>query len=129
MNLFPREILPIRLQEWLTRKRASHGALIAIIAPSLLLCNFGHPVLHVKNIAGMKEIGISEFRIKCCAILEQVRRTRRPIRVTRYGRPLAEIVPPFEPKRRLGCMIGTGEILGDIVGPTGSFDDWEAWRD
>jgi hypothetical protein len=25
-------------------------------------------------------------------------------------------------------MAGTIKIVGDIVGPTGSFDDWEAWR-
>ena len=24
-------------------------------------------------------------------------------------------------------MVGTGEILGDIVGPTGSLEDWKAW--
>jgi prevent-host-death family protein len=41
----------------------------------------------------MKEIDFSEFRTKCPAIFEQVRKTRRPIRVTRLGKPLAEIVP------------------------------------
>jgi hypothetical protein len=25
-------------------------------------------------------------------------------------------------------MVGTGKIVGDIVGPTGSWDDWEASR-
>jgi prevent-host-death family protein len=80
----------------------------------------------------MKEIGISEFRRRCCAILERVRKTRQPIRVTRFGKPVAEIVPPppeERPKSRLGCMAGTGKILGDIVGPTGSLDDWKGWRD
>jgi len=38
-------------------------------------------------------IAISEFRAKCYAILEQVRKTRQPIRVTRFGKPLAQIVP------------------------------------
>jgi PHD/YefM family antitoxin component YafN of YafNO toxin-antitoxin module len=42
----------------------------------------------------MKEIGFSEFRVKCSAVFEQVRKTRQPIRVTRFGnKPLAEIVP------------------------------------
>jgi prevent-host-death family protein len=76
----------------------------------------------------MKEIGISEFRVRCSAILEQVRKTRQPIRVTRFGKPFVEIVPPTQ-KRKLGCMAGTARIVGDIVGPTGSLDDWEAWRD
>jgi antitoxin (DNA-binding transcriptional repressor) of toxin-antitoxin stability system len=41
----------------------------------------------------MKEIGFSEFRVKYSAILQQVRKTRQPIRVIRFGEPLAEIVP------------------------------------
>lgn len=80
----------------------------------------------------MKEIAISEFKAKCLGILEQVRKTRTPIRVTRFGEPVAEVVPPSASKstgRRLGSMAGTAQILGDIVGPTGSWDDWEAWRE
>ena len=26
----------------------------------------------------------------------------------------------------LGCMAGTGKIVGDIVGPASEFSDWEA---
>lgn len=77
----------------------------------------------------MKEIGISEFRAKCSAVLDNVRKTRKPIRVTRFGKPVAEVVPPSlqkETGRRLGSMVGTGKILGDIVGPIGSWEDWEA---
>jgi prevent-host-death family protein len=79
----------------------------------------------------MKEVAISVFKAKCLGILEEVRKTRKPIRVTRFGKPVAEVVPPSPAKpmgRRLGSMIGTGKILGDIVGPTGSWDDWEASR-
>jgi len=74
---------------------------------------------------------ISEFKAKCHAILEEVCKTRKPIRVTRFGEPVAEIVPPSigeSKRRRLVSMAGTARILGDIVGPTGSFDDWDAWR-
>jgi len=80
----------------------------------------------------MKEVAISVFKAKCLGILEEVRKTRRPIRVTRFGEPVAEVVPPSPqttPTNWLGCMDGTLEIDGDIVGPTGSLDDWEAGRD
>jgi prevent-host-death family protein len=80
----------------------------------------------------MREVAISEFKAKCLGILEEVRKTHRPIRVTRFGKPVAEVVPasPETPARRpLGCMAGTAQMLGDIVGPTGSLDDWEAWRE
>lgn len=80
----------------------------------------------------MKEVAISEFKAKCLGILEEVRKTRKPIRVTRFGKPVAEVIPPTpedRPKNWLGSMAGTAEILGDIVGPTGSLDDWDAWRE
>jgi len=80
----------------------------------------------------MKEIAISVFKAKCLGILEEVRRTRKPIRVTRFGKPVAEVMPPTpeaRPKRWLGSMAGTMKIVGDIVGPTGSLDDWKAWRE
>jgi hypothetical protein len=34
----------------------------------------------------MKEIAISEFKANCLGILEEVRKTRKPIRVTRFGK-------------------------------------------
>ena len=83
------------------------------------------------TIKDMKEIAISEFKAKCLGMLEQVRKTRTPIRITRFGQPVAEIVPPApqpRSKRWLGSMAGSVEIVGDIVGPSGSFEDWEAFR-
>lgn len=80
----------------------------------------------------MKEVALTVFKAKCHAILEEVRKTRKPIRVTRFGKPVSEVVPPTPEKpakRRLGSMAGTAKILGDIVGPTGSLDDWDAWRE
>lgn len=80
----------------------------------------------------MKEVAISEFKARCLGILEQVRKTRTPIRVTRFGEPVAEVVPPAPRPRAktwLGSMAGSVKIVGDIVGPTGSFDDWEAFRE
>jgi len=79
-----------------------------------------------------EEVAISVFKAKCLGILEEVRKTRKPIRVTRFGKPVAEVIPPTPSKPKngwLGCMAGTGFILGDIVGPTGSLEDWEAGRD
>ncbi len=76
----------------------------------------------------MKEVSISEFRSKCFEFLDQVQNTVRPIRITRFGKPVAEIVPASSSRRWLGTMKGTARILGDIVGPTTSEDDWDAFR-
>jgi len=50
----------------------------------------------------MKEIGFSEFKVRYSAVIEQVRKTRQPIRVMRLGEPLAEIVPLSRAKNEPG---------------------------
>lgn len=80
----------------------------------------------------MDEISISEFKAKCLALLEQVSKTKKPLRITKRGKPIAEVVPPSPPKSRgnwLGCMKGTAEIVGDIVSPAVDPEEWEVLRD
>ena len=76
----------------------------------------------------MEEVPISEFKAKCLALLEQVRKTKKPLRVTRFGKPVAEVVPPSPVRNRanwLGFMAGTAEIVGDIVSPVIDPGDFE----
>lgn len=80
----------------------------------------------------MNEVSISEFKAKCIGLLEQVRTTKQPLRVTRHGKPVAEIVPPNEEIDRMEwikSMQGSAETLGDIVSPATDEDDWEVLRD
>jgi len=80
----------------------------------------------------MEEVAISEFKAKCLALLERVRKTRKPLRITRRGKPVAEIVPPTKVQSRaewIGSMQGSGETLGDIISPATDADDWEVMRD
>ena len=80
----------------------------------------------------MEEISISEFKAKCLAILERVHKTRKPIRVTRFGKAVAEVVAPSPVRERgewLGRMKGTATIVGDIVAPATDSSDWEVLRD
>jgi prevent-host-death family protein len=79
----------------------------------------------------MEQIAISSFKATCLAVLERVRKTRNPVLVTRFGVPVAEVVPPSTPERPsgwLGSLAGTGRITGDIVSPASGEDDWEALR-
>jgi len=80
----------------------------------------------------MKEIAISEFKAKCLALLEQVRATKKPIRITRFGKPVAEVVPAtvvMDREAWFESMQDTFEILGDIVSPANDEDEWEVLRD
>jgi prevent-host-death family protein len=79
----------------------------------------------------MEEVAISEFKAKCLALIDQVQKTKKPILITKFGKPVAEVVPP-SPKPVgdwIGSMRDTIEIIGDIVAPAGDEDDWEVLRD
>jgi prevent-host-death family protein len=79
----------------------------------------------------MKEIAISEFKAKCLSLLDQVQKTKKPLRITRFGKPVAEVVPTSPSSRSdwMGSMKDRIEILGDIVSPANEESDWEALRD
>lgn len=79
----------------------------------------------------MEQIAVSKFKASCLALLARVKRTGRPILVTRRGEPLAQVVPPPPPPRPpswLGSFRGTGRITGDIISPAVDEQEWEALR-
>ena len=75
-------------------------------------------------------IAISKFKATCLAVLERVRRTGRPILITRRGQPVEEVVPPPPSPGSgwLGSLAGRVRIVGDIVGPVAGAEDGEALR-
>ena len=79
----------------------------------------------------MDTVNISTFKATCLARLDKVKRTGRSLLVTRKGEPIAEIRPPSPSKPRarwLGSLSSTGRILGDVVSPAASADEWEVLR-
>jgi antitoxin (DNA-binding transcriptional repressor) of toxin-antitoxin stability system len=64
-------------------------------------------------------IGISEFKANCLKLVARVHKTRRPLIITKRGKPLATInvFQEEKPKPFYGSMKGKITILGDIVGP------------
>jgi prevent-host-death family protein len=67
-----------------------------------------------------EEMPISEFKATCLAVLERVRRTGRPVIITRHGKPIAEVGPlaaqsvgaPW-----IGRLKGTAELADDLTAP------------
>jgi len=65
-------------------------------------------------------ISISQFKATCLAVLDKVKRTGKPVLVTRRGVPIAMIEPPPPPELKeswLGAFKYKGKIIGDIVSP------------
>ena len=76
----------------------------------------------------MREMGIAKFKATCLKILKEVRDSGKPLLVTKRGEPIAQIVPPPLPERPaswLGCMRGSGKILGDVMKPVIGAVEWE----
>ena len=75
-------------------------------------------------------VPISVFKAQCLALLKRVRETGTPLVVTKFGEPVAEIVPPTPPKPAadwMGSLAGQMEIVGDIIEPIDI--EWEAMGD
>ncbi len=72
-------------------------------------------------------VPVSKFKAQCLAVLEEVRRTGKPLRVARFGKPMVDILPATvsAPPSWLGLLEGQGEILGDIVEPIVAAGEWE----
>ncbi len=79
----------------------------------------------------METMPVSKFKATCLAVLQRVKRTGRPVLITRFGQPVAEVTPPRPRASRadwLGSMAGTAETRGDIVGAVTDEKDWAAVR-
>ena len=66
----------------------------------------------------MKSVSATEFKSRCLALLEEVRRTRRPLLVTRHGEPVVEIAPHVV-RQRVGANPLKDSVLsqGDLISP------------
>jgi len=68
----------------------------------------------------MGTVPISKFKATCLALLDRVKRTGRPLMITRKGEPVAQVFPPPAPEKPeswLGSFRTTGKIEGDIIAP------------
>ena len=71
----------------------------------------------------MKKVAAAEFKAHCLALMEDVRTTRRPLLITKRGKPVAKLVP-VEPEKDewIGRLNGVFKVVGDIESP---IEGWE----
>ena len=74
----------------------------------------------------MKTIPAGEFKTHCLRIMDEVRKRRQPVVITKKGVRVAKLVPVEDTERDVvGCLEGVMEIVGDIEAPIVSPKAWE----
>jgi len=79
----------------------------------------------------MESIPVSKFKATCLAVVQRVKRTGRPVLITRFGQPIAEVVPPTRSatgEAWIGSMKGTARLIGDEVAPALEATRWRVLR-
>ena len=65
-----------------------------------------------------KYVAATEFKANCLRLMDEVAQQRRPIIITKRGKPVAKLVPVEEKVIDLfGRMAGSIKICGDIINP------------
>lgn len=77
----------------------------------------------------MKKIPAAVFKAQCLTLMEDVRSTRRPLLITKRGKPVAKLVPVDEANDDfIGRLKGVFRVVGDIESPVVPPEDWESAR-
>jgi len=77
----------------------------------------------------MRVIPAGQFKARCLKVMDEVQSTRRPVLITKKGRPVAKLVPADgSPEDVFGCMRGEVEIVGDIVSSAVPLGHWDVLR-
>jgi prevent-host-death family protein len=81
----------------------------------------------------IEKISATKFKATSLSVLTRVETTKTPVQITRYGRPIAQIIP-VQPdanstRRKLGIFQGQIEIVGDIMAPAFDASDWDMRKD
>lgn len=79
----------------------------------------------------IQEIAISKFKAKCLSLLQAVSKTKTPLRVTRRGKPIADVIPATsegDERSWIGSLSGSIDIVGDVVSPVIDIEAIEALK-
>jgi prevent-host-death family protein len=74
----------------------------------------------------MRSLSVSEFKASCLAVLEEVKKHKKRVLITKRGKPIAEIIP-YNAEQKQIPLKETVQFVGDIVSPAAE-NDWEASR-
>jgi prevent-host-death family protein len=73
----------------------------------------------------MKTMAAGSFKAHCLAVMDEVQAKKETVIITKHGKPVAKLVPVSEDVDDIfGFFKGKGEIIGDVISPALSLDEW-----
>lgn len=75
----------------------------------------------------MKTMPAGKFKAQCLAVMDEVQSKRQSVLITKRGKPVAKLVPVEKNGKKddiFGFMAGKGKIVGDVVAPAISPEEW-----
>jgi prevent-host-death family protein len=73
----------------------------------------------------MKKMPAGSFKIHCLSVMDEVQAKRETVLITKHGKPVAKLVPADQATDDIyNFFAGKGSIVGDVVSPALSDDDW-----
>lgn len=77
----------------------------------------------------MKTIPAGMFKTNCLALMDEVQAKRETLVITKRGKPVAKLVPISAAGDEIfGFYKGKGAIIGDVVSPALSMEEWGELR-
>jgi prevent-host-death family protein len=74
---------------------------------------------------GVKTMAAGFFKARCLAVMDEVQAKREAIVITKRGKPVVKLVPADAEKDDIyGFLKGKGKIVGDIVSPAITPEEW-----
>jgi prevent-host-death family protein len=73
----------------------------------------------------MKKMAAGSFKVHCLAVMDEVQARRETVLITKHGKPVAKLVPVDKDTDDIyNFMAGKGTIVGDVVSPALSDEEW-----
>ena len=77
----------------------------------------------------MKRMAAGSFKAHCLAVMDEVQAKWETVVITKHGKPVAKLVPVNAEKDQIyDFLAGKGVIVGDLIAPALSPEEWGALR-
>jgi prevent-host-death family protein len=80
----------------------------------------------INNEKAMESLTVSKFKATCLAVVEEVAKSKKPVIITKRGKPIAELIPYAGEAEQVPLKEAVA-FVGDIISPVAA-EDWEALK-